>query len=176
MIGTERLILRRWEDRDRPIFYAHCADPDVMAYFPALQTPAEVDAAIARQQSFHDAHGYCFWVAEYRATGTMIGFCGLKPGAEDTPLEGAVEIGWRFGKPHWGHGLAREAAEASMAWGFANLPVARIGAITGAGNARSWRLMERLGMVRDPDGDFDHGQFTADSPLRHHITYWKSRP
>lgn len=176
MIGTDRLILRHWEDRDRPTFYAHCADPDVMAYFPAVQTPAEVDTAIARQHGFQATHGFCFWVVENRATAAMIGFCGLKPGAEHTPLEGEVEIGWRFGRPHWGQGFAREAAEASLAWGFANLPISRIGAITGAGNARSWGLMERIGMVRDHAGDFDHHQFAADSPLRQHITYWKSRP
>ncbi len=176
MIETGRLLLRRWEDRDRAIFYAHCADPAVMRYFPALMTPAEVDAAIDRQNGFHDRHGYCFWVVEERASATMIGFCGLKPGAEGTPLEGEVEIGWRFGAAHWGRGYAREAAFASLDWGFANLPASRIGAITVAANTRSWGLMERIGMIRAPDDDFDHPAVADDSPLKRHMTYWKTRP
>ncbi|MGT2515991.1 GNAT family N-acetyltransferase [Sphingomonas panni] len=176
MIETERLVLRRWQDADRETFYTHCADPDVMRYFPALMTRAEVDAAIARQDGYATTHGYCFWVAEERATGRMLGFCGLKPGAEGTPLEGGVEIGWRFGKENWGQGFAREAAEASLAWGFANLPVDRIGAITVLANSRSWGLMERIGMVRSVDEDFIHPAVPADSPLNPHITYWKARP
>ncbi len=175
MIETERLVLRRWEDRDRPVFYDHCADPEVMRYFPALMTPAEVDAAIARQDGFQASHGYCFWVVEPKASATMVGFCGLKPGAEGTPLEGGVEIGWRFGKAHWGQGLATEAAVASLDWGFANLPVDRIGAITTVANRRSRLLMERIGMVRVVDQDFDHPAVPDDSPLKRHVTYWKAR-
>ncbi len=176
MIETERLVLRRWEDRDRATFYAHCADPEVMRYFPALLTPAEVDAAIERQNGFHATHGYCFWVVEERTSGAMLGFCGLKPGAEGTPLEGAVEIGWRFGTAHWGRGFAREAALASLDWGFANIDVARIGAITVAANTRSWGLMERIGMTRSWHEDFDHPAVADDSPLKRHITYWIDRP
>ncbi len=176
MIDTDRLILRHWQDGDRATFYDHCADPDVMRYFPALMTPAEVDAAIARQDGFQAAHGYCFWVVEDRDSGQMLGFCGLKPGAEGTPLEGGVEIGWRFGREHWGRGFAREAALASLDWGFAHLPVDRIGAITVAANMRSWGLMERIGMVRARDQDFDHPAVPDDSPLKRHITYWKQRP
>lgn len=175
MIDTQRLVLRRWQERDRATFYVHCSDPEVMRYFPALMTREEVDAAIARQDGFADLHGYCFWVVEDRASGQMLGFCGLKPGAEGTPLEGEVEIGWRFGKEHWGKGFAREAAQASLEWGFANLPVDRIGAITSPPNTRSWGLMERLGMVRDAAGDFDHPAVPDDSRLKRHITYWKQR-
>lgn len=176
MIDTERLVLRRWHDRDRETFYAHCADPDVMRYFPALLSREEVDAAIARQDGYMASHGFCFWVAEDRSSGQMLGFCGLKPGAEGTPLEGSVEIGWRFGKEHWGRGYAREAAEASLAWGFANLPVERIGAITVVANTRSWGLMERIGMTRSRQEDFGHPSVADDSPLKRHITYWKTRP
>lgn len=176
MIDTERLILRRWQDRDRETFYAHCADPEVMRYFPALMTRAEVDAALARQDGYVTTHGYCFWVVEARASGRMVGFCGLKPGAEGTPVEGAVEIGWRFGKEYWGQGFAREAAQASLDWGFNHLPATRIGAITTEGNARSRALMERIGMVHAPDQDFDHPTVADDSPLKRHVTYWKPRP
>jgi RimJ/RimL family protein N-acetyltransferase len=176
MIATERLLLRRWEERDRPVFYAHCADPEVMRYFPATMTPTEVDETIDRQNGFHDEYGYCFWAVEERASGAMLGFCGLKPGAEGTPLENEVEIGWRFGRRYWGQGFAREAALASLDWGFVNLGIDRIGAITVPANVRSWGLMERVGMVRAVNQDFDHPVIADTSPLKRHITYWKTRP
>lgn len=176
MIATDRLVLRRFEERDRAVYVAHAADPAVMRFLLALPNAGDVDEQIARQDGYFAQHGFGFWIVEERARGVMIGVCGLKPGREDTPLEGAVEIGWRLGRESWGRGFAREAAEAALDWAFATLPERRIGAITVPDNAASWGLMERIGMVRDPAGDFDHPAVAPDSPFRRHITYWKYRP
>ncbi|KQM88687.1 GCN5 family acetyltransferase [Sphingomonas sp. Leaf23] len=175
MIDTERLVLRPYEVRDRPAILSHVADAEVMRFLVALPTEADVDAAIARQNGYQRDHGYCFWSVEERTSGAFVGVCGLKPGALGTPVEGAVEIGWRFGRDHWGCGFAREAAAATLDWGFANLPVDRIGAITILPNTRSWGLMERIGMLRDHAADFDHPILPDDSPFKRHITYWKTR-
>ena len=174
MIETPRLILRRWEDRDRPVFHGYCNDPRVMEHLGPLQARAETDAAIDRQNGFLDSNGYCFWAVERREDGALLGFCGLKPGAEDTPIEGKIEIGWRFGHDHWGRGYARESAQASLDWGWANLDAPAIAAITTTGNVRSWGLMERLGMIRAPEDDFDHPK--AVERLRAHVTYRMMRP
>lgn len=176
MIETTRLILRRWEDRDRPVFYEHCSDPRVMEFLGPLQSREETDAALDRQNGFIDSHGYCFWAVERRDDGVLLGFCGLKPGAEGTPIEHGVEIGWRFGFAHWGQGYAREAAAASLDWGWANLPDDTIWSITNSANARSWALMERIGMSRCHDLDFDHPKVAEGSPLKRHITYRIDRP
>src|SRR3546814_6931353 len=58
-----------------------------------------------------------------------------------------------------------------IAWGWANLACDAIHAITTVANVRSRGLMERLGMKRLPDMDFDHPAVPADSPLRPHVTY-----
>lgn len=174
MIETERLILRRWEDRDRPAFHALCRDPEVMRYLGPLATREETDAAVDRQNACLDSHGYCFWAVERRADGALLGFCGLKPGAPATPIAEDVEIGWRFGREYWGQGYAREAAQASLDWGWANLDAPLISAITNLANERSWGLMIRLGMVRVIDGDFDHPD--ADESLKRHILYRIVRP
>ena len=174
MIETERLILRRWEDRDRAPFHAMCSDPAVMEHLGPLLTREEADAAIDRQNGLVDSHGYCFWAVERREDGAFLGFCGLKPGAEDTPIEGDIEIGWRLARDHWGSGYAREAAQASLDWGWANLDAPAIAAITTPGNVRSWGLMERLGMARVAEDDFDHPK--APDWLKAHITYRIARP
>lgn len=91
-------------------------------------------------------------------------------------IEGKVEIGWRLSHDAWGQGYAREAAAASLDWGFANLDTDRIWAITTPGNIRSWGLMERLGLKRHPQLDFEHPNVADDSPLKQHITYSIARP
>lgn len=147
-----------------------------MAYIGPLQDMAETDAAIARQNGFLDRVGHCFWAVEHRDDGAMLGFCGIKPGAEGTPVEGQVEIGWRLAFEHWGRGYAREAAQATLNWGWSKTHAPKISAITVPGNVRSWGLMERLGMVRVADGDFIDPAAPTDSPIRHAITYSISRP
>ena len=176
MITTDRLILRRWVDADRPVFHAHCSDPEVMEYLGGVKSRAETDAALERFNGYIDSHGYSFWAVERADDGALIGFCGIKPGAEGTPVEGEVEIGWRFARAFWGQGYAYEAARATLDWTWANLTADRVGSITVPANRRSWGLMERLGMVRDPNGDFDHPILPEGDPLRRHVLYWIFRP
>jgi RimJ/RimL family protein N-acetyltransferase len=175
MIETERLILRGWRDEDHAPFAAMGRSPAVMEHLGALQTDEQVAAGIERQRGFQSVHGHCFWAIERRADGAFLGFCGLKPGTVG-PIEGEVEIGWRLREDAWGQGYAREAAEASIAWGWANLDTPRIMAITTPANAASWGLMIRIGMVRRPDLDFGHPQFQPGDALYEHITYEIGRP
>lgn len=170
-LPTGRLVLRAWRDADVVPFHAMCSDPAVMEFLGPLLTLAKAGEAIERQQGFQRDQGYCFWAVERQADGRFLGFCGLKPGPADTPLENRIEIGWRLARDAWGQGYAREAAEASLAWGFANLPDDTILAATVRGNRRSWALMERLGMTYRPELDFDHPALAADDPLRRHIVY-----
>ena len=56
------------------------------------------------------------------------------------------------------------------------MPMRRCSAITVIGNRRSWGLMERLGMARAADDDFDHPNVPIGNPIRRHITYRITRP
>lgn len=176
MIETERLLLRDWTPADRDDFAAMNADPEVMRWFERTQSRAESDAAVERLTATLATRGYCFWPVIRKLDGVFLGIAGLKDGAPDTPMEGAVEIGWRFARHAWGQGYAKEAASAALAHGFANPATMRIGAITAAGNEASWGLMLALGMVRDPSGDFEHPLVPVGHPARPHVTYWRDRP
>lgn len=172
MIATERLILRRWRDADRAPFAAMGADSDVMRFLGPLQDRATADAGIDRMIADQAARGYAVWAVERRRDNAFLGFCGLNPvdlGA--TPINDEVEIGWRLKRDAWGRGYAREAAAAVLGWGFGDGGLARIVAMTTAANSRSWRLMERLGMTRRADLDFDHPALSLGDPLRPHIVY-----
>jgi RimJ/RimL family protein N-acetyltransferase len=169
-IETERLTLRDWNPADLEPFAAMCADPVVMATLGPVMDRDQTAALIDRMLSIGQANGFTAWAVERRDDGRFLGWCGLIPGTF-APILGEVEVGWRLAADVWGQGYAREAATASLNWGFANLSANAIWAITSVGNSRSWGLMERLGMVRQPALDFDHPNIPAESPLLRHVTY-----
>jgi ribosomal-protein-alanine N-acetyltransferase len=87
----------------------------------------------------------------------------------------AVEVGWRLGREHWGHGYATEAGQAALEFGFDQLELDQIVAMIGLDNSRSQQVAERLGMTRDPADDFDHPRVPP-GPLRRHALYRLDRP
>jgi RimJ/RimL family protein N-acetyltransferase len=101
----------------------------------------------------------------------FVGMVGLHRVSSALPCAPAVEVGWRLHPDHWGHGYATEAAAASLRFGFDHGGLDEIVAFTTTLNTRSQAVMERIGMVRDPDGDFDHPRQPEGSPLRRHVLY-----
>ena len=111
--------------------------------------------------------------AELKADGRFIGYCGMLP-PHDPFVE--IEIGWRLAHADWGKGYAREGAEACLDWAWHELDAASVIAVTVPANKRSWGLMVRLGMTRDPGEDFDHPALPEGDPLRRHVLYRINRP
>jgi RimJ/RimL family protein N-acetyltransferase len=62
-------------------------------------------------------------------------------------------------------------AAAAIDFGFTTLGLTEIVAMTAVGNERSRRVMERLGMTRNPADDFDHPNIAGGHPLRRHVLY-----
>lgn len=174
-LTSERLILRPWRDSDLDALAALCADPEVMAHFPAPLDRGESEALLRRLQAHSSEHGFSFWALERRADGRVLGFTGLAHVGFAAPFVPAVEIGWRLARPYWGQGYALEAARRSLAFAFDQLGLAEVVAFTVPGNLRSWGLMERLGMRRDLAGDFEHPYMPPGDPLRPHVLYRLSR-
>ena len=175
-IETERLLLRCWRDTDREPFAAMCADARVMEFFPSTQTREQADAVIDRMSSHIDRHGFGFWALEDRASGEFLGFTGLWNVSFTAAFTPAVEIGWRLAHRSWGKGYASEAARASLAFGFGTLRLPEIISFAVLANQRSRRVMERIGMIADPSGDFDHPKLPAGHPLQRHALYRLSAP
>ncbi len=174
-IETDRLILREWRDDDALPLHKICNDEQVMAFIGPVQSKEEIEAAIVKQRQFQAELGYCYWAIEHRESQSLIGFCGLMPMPEAVPFAPQIDIGWRLSANEWGKGFAKEAASACLSWGFGALNCPSIWAITVWNNSRSSVLMERLGMSRHFDLDFDHPSVPDDSSLKPHITYSISR-
>ncbi len=170
-IATQRLILRPWRDNDCAAFAAMGADAEVMRYFERLQTPADAAAGAARMMRSYAADGFCFWALELPGEAAFIGFAGIARVAFAAPFTPAVEIGWRLARRYWGQGLATEAARAALADGFGRCGLGEIVAMAVPDNAASLGVMRKIGMARDPDGDFDHPNVTPGHRLRRHVLY-----
>lgn len=170
-VETERLRLRDWCDADRAVFASMNADPEVMRYFPATQSREESDASVDRCCARIKDDGFGFWAAELKETGAFIGFVGIQKAPEYLPCAPAIEIGWRLVPSVWGRGLAPEGAQGALNYAFGQLGAKEVIAITTTGNTPSRRVMEKIGMVRDTAGDFDHPMVPEGSPIRPHVLY-----
>jgi len=174
-LRTDRLILRRWIPEDRAPFAALNADPRVMEHFPAPLSRQQSDALADRIEAHFARHQFGLWALEIPGCTRFAGFVGLAVPEFEAHFTPCVEIGWRLAAGHWGCGYATEAARAALTFGSEELQLAEIVAFTTSGNMRSRRLMERIGMTRNPADDFDHPHLSAGHPLRRHVLY-RCRP
>ena len=177
-IGTQRLVIRNWQEEDRPLFHVINADEEVMRFFPMRRTRAESDALMDRIRDDNERKGYGFAALEMKHDGACIGFAGLQDIRDIVPARpgGAVEIGWRLAPSWWGNGYASEAAQALLRFGFADLGLDEIIAFAVWNNDRSTAVMRRLGMEQVEGGDFDHPRVPDSHPhLRRHVLYRLTR-
>ena len=149
-LHADRLTLRPLVGPDLPELVAMNGDPEVMAFIEAPLTPERVAAELPG------------WVAGQGDFGLWTGlvadvFAGIWFLSHDPDDATAAEIGWRLPRRSWGHGYAVEGARALAAHAFGTLGLDRLWAETMAVNARSRRVMERLGMthLRTYVGEWD---------------------
>ena len=174
VIGTDRLIMRRWREADREPFAALNADPEVMRYFPAPLDRAASDALVDRIEDLFRRQGFGLWALEVSATGEFIGFTGLNPMPAGVPGAGGMEVGWRLARGAWHQGYASEAAAAAAGVAFRGAGLAELWSMTAVVNEPSQAVMRRLGMTLH--GHFDHPRVAAGHPLQPHVVYRLPRP
>ncbi len=163
-LRTSRLLLRPWRDEDVAAFAELSADPAVMEYLAPLPGWA------ARARAHWEEHGFGQWVIEIAGEAGFIGVVGLNTISYEAHFTPAVEVAWRFARAYWGRGYATEAARAALDYGFEKLALAEIVATMVPANQRSRRVMERLGMTRVPEADFDV-PYLPQGPLKRHVLY-----
>lgn len=171
---TDRLILRRWQDSDRAAFAALNADPEVMLHFPNTLTREQSDGFVDRIEAKFDEYGWGLYAVEVKDGPGFIGFVGLLVIDMDAHFSPATEVGWRVAKEHWGKGYATEAANRVLEHAFDEIGLKEIVSMTATANTPSRAVMERIGMTRNPDDDFDHPNLPEGHDLQRHVLYRKS--
>lgn len=171
VLRTERLLLRPWRDADLAPYAALNADPVVMRHFPSTLTREQSDLHVRSVRERAARGEPSLWAVEVVGGAEFIGFVGLAVPSFRAPFTPCVEVGWRLAKEHWGSGYAPEGARAAMAFGFEVLGLDEIVSFTSEGNSASRRVMEKLGMRRDPSDDFEHPGLPPGHHLRRHVLY-----
>lgn len=154
ILTTRRLVLRRFEPTDLETLAALYSDPDVRRFFPEGTLSLEE----TREELEWFLHGHPkdgrlgLWATVERASGAMIGRCGLLPWELDGRQE--VEVAYLLGKEWRGRGLATEACRAIVHHAFGALRLRRLICLIDPGNIASQRVARRIGMTleRELDG------------------------
>ena len=151
------------------------ADPEVMRFFLAPYSLAETEAMVDRANRHQAERGFGLLAAERPGIAPFIGYIGLLVPTYEVPFAPCVEIGWRLAKEHWGMGLAPEGARAVLDYAFGPLGLSEVVSFTSALNLPSIRVMEKIGMTRDPLDDFNHPKVPEGHPLRRHVLYRRGK-
>lgn len=170
-VETPRLILRQWKDSDLQPWADLNADRRVTEFFSRAYDRTLSEETFNSMRIALERDGYGFWAVERRSDGNLIGMIGINDISFEVPFAPPREVGWRLAYEAWGHGYATEGATAALAVAFDTLGWEEVVAFTALPNARSERVMQRLGMVRDRNGDFDHPRLEPGHPLRRHMLY-----
>jgi len=175
-LETPRLLLRQWRDSDVEEWVKMGADPRVMEFFPALEDRASAEAGAKRLRERLEQNGFGWWVIDVKDGPPFAGVIALHVLPDDMPFRPTREVGWRLPVHAWGHGYATEGARAAIDYAFGSLDWPELVSMTAAINLRSQRVMQRLGMSRDPADDFEYPRLEPGHPLRPHVLHRLRRP
>ena len=144
-LTTCRLVLRPFGPSDVDDVFEYAHDPEWGEYLPEVPQPytrRDAEKFIAdRMVAAPDKQ--VSWAILLDGTG--IGGVIL---AVDSRHE-TGEIDYALAKTHWGQGFMPEAAGAVVDWGFRQRRLRKISSHPDIRNRQSWRVLEKLGMVRE---------------------------
>lgn len=167
ILETERLVFRRLKSSDLDSLYALYSDPEVRRYFPEgtltrEETRAEIEWFLHGHPEDPDLG---LWATIHKDTDRFVGRCGLLPWTIDGRPE--VEVAYMLARGYWGQGLATEAAQAILDYGFGRLDLSRLICLIDSDNLASIKVAIKIGMTFESEGSDEEGPF---------LLYSRSRP
>lgn len=159
ILETARLLLRHFVLDDLNDLFSFYSDPDVVKYIP--DAPRSYEETREELEWFRNGHPKFpelgLWATIHRETGQFIGRCGLLPWAIDGQHE--VEVAFALSKPYWGKGLATEAAQGIVQYGFEHLHLTRLICVIDPDNRASIRVATKIGMRFEKEAKDEYGPF-----------------
>ena len=156
---TERLVLRRIKASDVDDIYSYARDPRVSEYL--LWSPHPDKAYTRSYYAIVDKKYKCAefydWAIEYE--GRMIGTCGFT--CFDI-YNNKGEVGFVLNRDFWGVGIATEALERIIEFGFRELRLHCLEARVMVGNSASRAVLEKCGFMKEGvlrEAVFAHGEY-----------------
>ena len=148
-IETDRLILRRFKIEDADVMYRNWASDDEVTKYLTWPTHANVNVTRAVLEDWIQKYNnpdFYNWAIELKQIGELIGNLSVVKHEEKT---GSATIGWCMGKRWWGQRIMPEAARAVLQFLFEEVGFNRIAAKHDKENAKSGRVMQKIGMIRE---------------------------
>jgi RimJ/RimL family protein N-acetyltransferase len=143
---TPRLVVRRLGIRDVDAMHAVYGDADAMRWVGDGEplSHAVCGEWVAVTERNYRLRGYGMFAVVERATGEVVGFCGLvHPGGQPE-----AEVKYAFCRGCWGRGYASEVVSALLAHGAHRHGLRRVIATVAPDNAASQRVLAKAGMAR----------------------------
>lgn len=158
IIETNRLILREVKEEDSNDMFLYLSDKDVVKHMglAPFQTEKEVLEEIEWYHSIRKEGTGIRWGITYKDNGRVIGSCGF---LSMQSKHYRSEIGYELSKEYWGKGIASEALEAVIKYGFHHLHLERIEALIEPANLRSLKLLDKKGFKKE--GLLRHYEYTC---------------
>jgi RimJ/RimL family protein N-acetyltransferase len=148
LIGTERLVLRRFRPADAATLAGYRSDPAIARY-QSWDTPYSLEqarSAVAEAAAGDpDRPGWFQYAVERTADRTHIGDVAVK--LHDNRRQ--ADIGYTLAAAHHGRGYATEAVRAVLDHLFRVRGLHKVSAECDARNVDSARLLDRLGFTRE---------------------------
>jgi len=143
-LETERLILRELTMEDLDALHEILSDPETMRHYPAPFTRERSRQWIQWNLENYRAYGFGLWAVVLKATGHLIGDCGITM----QPIDGRMEpeIGYHIHKDHNGNGYGTEAARACRDYAFKQLALPAVYSYMKWTNLASQRVAVKNGM------------------------------
>ncbi len=146
VLHTSRLLLRPLTIADAPAIFNYAQNPEVTQFtgWETHRTVADSEFYIEQIVLPNYASGKAFdWGIVLKANNQLVGVCGL---VHIHPIHQRAELGYSLGRTYWGQGLATEAAQAVISFGFHSLFLNRIEGKCHREHHRSARVLTKLGM------------------------------
>lgn len=147
LLVGRRVRLRPFEPSDVEGVFAYASSPQVTRYLEWEPHRSLADSArfiTAARRRLED--GCSSFAIVHLGSSVILGACELRV---VDPIRRIGELGYALAPRYWGQGFNIEAGTLLLDYGFAGLHMLRIQGLCDVDNRRSFRTMEKLGMVRE---------------------------
>ncbi|MEW5675747.1 GNAT family N-acetyltransferase [Flavobacterium enshiense] len=148
ILETERLLLRQIVKDDANEMFMLRSNPEIMKYIPR-EMPKNLDDAVKHIEFMQGLLENCEcinWAICLKEDKKLIGNIGY---FRMQPENHRAEIGYMLNSSFHGKGIMQEALDRIINYGFNDMKLHSIEAVTDPENFASWKLLEKNGFIRE---------------------------
>lgn len=162
-LTTDRLALRRLTADDFDLLWRLNSDDRVTRYIGGYKDREKIEHMLAiRVLEYYEQHpGLGIWATIERASGRIVGLHLLN----HIQGESYIQVGYLMFPEFWGQGYATEMAAALVRYGFLDLALPQVVAITDLDHIVSQRVLVKAGLERKGERAFAHPAYASQGPL-----------